>query len=318
MSDDVVIKIPGSVIHYGRFNPELQQGGVESFAKSLRIAFEDVQFLDSRSHGPGSAAMQRAVANGVPVVCDNHLVMDWPDGYPVIGFQHGVAAEKMFITRARTDWHLARKQAQAARRQATIWVACAKWISKEFARRYGNQASHIIYHAIDTSRFDGRLVNRGSKLVLHDGRSRHKGRDLYPVLQEALPDWRFEALSCDPSQVPERLRGASAFLHLSRYEGNSIVCNEAMAMGLPCLFTKVGLMRDEEFMDVSIVEVRDVYRSRKRLIKCVGAFLGGLETISCTPRDWIVENASQDAFVQGWRKVMADWQHMKQNVKRGS
>lgn len=306
-------KIPGTIFHYSRFNPEQRTGGVESFARSLKLAFEDVRFLDSRSDGPGSAAMQRVVASGLPVVCDNHMVLDWPDGYPVIGFQHGVAAEKKFITWSRTDWLLARMQARAARREATIWVACARWISDEFSRRHGNQARHIIYHAVDTNLFDGGLANRGSKLVLHDGRSRHKGRELYPILQEALPDWAFEPLSCSPAQVPVRMCGARAFMHLSRYEGNSIVCNEAMAMGLPCLFTRVGLMRDAEPLDVSIIEVKQAYGRRKRLIECVSSFLEGLDEVSYRPRDWIVEHTSQQAFMTSWRNVMASWRHMKLN-----
>ncbi len=308
---DLIEKIPGTIVHYGRFNPERRTGGVEAFAKSLKLAFEDVQFLDSRSDGPGSPAMQRVVADGLPVVCDNHLVLDWPDGYPVIGFQHGVAAEKKFITRSWTDWSLARRQARAARRQSTVWVACAKWISDEFARRYGNQAQHVIYHSVDTSRFDGRLLNHGSKLVLHDGRSRHKGRDIYPVLQTALPNWTFEPLSCPAEQVPERMRKARAFMHLSRYEGNSIVCNEAMAMGLPCLFTRVGLMRDGEPLDVRIVDVRQVYGRRSGLIECVGAFLDGLNETAYNPHGWIEQNTSQQAFVEGWRNVIAVWRDVK-------
>ena len=51
--------------------------------------------------------------------------------------------------------------------------------------------------------------------------------------------------------MPDRFRQGAAFLHLSRYEGNSIVCNEAMAMDLPCLFTRVGLMRDGADLDVA-------------------------------------------------------------------
>lgn len=304
-------KIPGTVIHYGRFNPDHRIGGVETFAKSLELAFEDVQFLDSRNDGPGSAAMQRVVGNGLPVICDNHLVMDWPNGYPLIGFQHGVAAEKRFITRSWTDWSLARMQARAARRKSTIWVACARWISDEFAKRHGNQAQHIVYHTVDTRMFDGRLANRGSKLVLHDGRSRHKGRDLYPILQAALQDWTFEPLACPSEQVPERMRKACAFMHLSRYEGNSIVCTEAMAMGLPCLFTRVGLMRDAEPLDVKTIEVRQAYGTRKGLIECVRSFLDDLGEVSYKPRDWIVQHTSQQAFVERWTDVVGDWQSMK-------
>jgi glycosyltransferase involved in cell wall biosynthesis len=158
--------------------------------------------------------------------------------------------------------------------------------------------------------FDGRLANRGSKLVLHDGRSRHKGRDLYPVLQAALPDWTFETLSCSSAQVPDRMRKAGAFMHLSRYEGNSIVCNEAMAMGLPCLFTRVGLMRDGEPLDVSMVDVRQVYGGAAGLIECARSFLDSLNENSYTPREWVVQHASQQAFILGWEDAIASWRRM--------
>lgn len=306
-------KIPGTIVHYGRFNPAHRTGGVEAFATSLKLAFEDVQYLDSANDGPGSPAMQRVVAHRLPVVCDNHLVTNWPDGYPVVGFQHGVAAEKKFVTRSWTDWSLARKQARAARRKSTVWVACARWISDEFARRHGNRAQHVIYHTADTNRFDGKLANRGSTLILHDGRSRHKGRDLYPILQAALPEWRFEPLSCPTAQVPDRMRAARAFMHLSRYEGNSIVCNEAMAMGLPCLFTRVGLMRDGQPLDVSTVEARQAYGRPADLVDCGRSFLDGLNGSSYSPRDWIMQHTSQRAFVQGWADVMASWRNMMRN-----
>ena len=82
-----------------------------------------------------------------------------------------------------------------------------------------------------------------------------------------LPEWRFETLNCKPEDVPDRMREAAAFLHLSRYEGNSIVCNEAMAMNLPCLFTKVGLMNDGEPLDVSIVESEAVYGKKDHWLR---------------------------------------------------
>ena len=67
-----------------------------------------------------------------------------------------------------------------------------------------------------------------------------RAEDSYSGLARAFPAWRFEPLACAPSEVADRMRKAAAFLHLSRYEGNSMVCAEAMAMNLPCLFTAWG------------------------------------------------------------------------------
>jgi len=59
------------------------------------------------------------------------------------------------------------------------------------------------------------------------------------------------------------MRKARAFIHLSSYEGNSIVCNEAMAMNLPCMFTDVGLMRDSgRPQDVRVSPPNVLFRTR--------------------------------------------------------
>ena len=160
---------------------------------------------------------------------------------------------------------------------------------------------------VDVDSFDGKLVNEDSRLILHDGRSEHKGKRLFEHLVKVLPEWRFETLNCKPEEVPDRMREAAAFLHLSRYEGNSIVCNEAMAMNLPCLFTRVGLMNDDEPLDVSIVESSEVYGSKKKLVETVQTFLEGLSTRTYQPRNWTMQNATPEAHVAAWRDVMGDF-----------
>ncbi len=295
-------KIPVKVAHYGRFDPRVTTGGVETFARNLGIVFEEVEFLT-----PSTQDRDRVIAEKIPVICDNQMVTDWPESFPVIGFQHGVAEVKASLTKTRTDRKLAKAQAKATQRENTLWVACARWISRTFEERYDNPADHVVYHQVDVERFDGRLENEGTNLILHDGRSEHKGKELFAHLVKALPEWRFETLNCAPADVPDRMRQGAAFVHLSRYEGNSIVCNEAMAMNLPCLFTRVGLMNDGEDLDVSIVESEDVYGPRDRMVETVKTFLDGLSTRTYTPRRWTMENATPEAHVAAWRKVMEDF-----------
>ena len=295
-------KIPLKVAHYGRFDPRVRTGGVETFARNLQIVFDEVEFLT-----PDDQNLTRVMAEKVPVICDNQMVTDWPDDYPVIGFQHGVAKVKSSLTKSWTDRKLAKAQAKAASRPNTYWVACARWIGRTFEELYGNGADRVVYHQVDIEKFDGELKNEGSKLVLHDGRSEHKGKKLFAHLAKALPGWRFETLNCKPEEVPDRMRGAAAFLHLSRYEGNSIVCNEAMAMNLPCLFTKVGLMNDGEPLDVAIVESGAVYGKRDQLVETVSQFLTGLSDRSYTPRNWTMQNATPQAHVNAWREVMVEF-----------
>ena len=295
-------KLPLKVAHYGRFDPRVRTGGVETFARNLQIVFEEVEFLT-----PENQELERMIAEKVPVICDNQMVSDWPESFPVIGFRHGVAAVKSSLTKTWTDRRLAKAQAKAAARSNTYWVACARWIGRTFGELHGNAADKVVYHQVDIEKFDGKLSNEGSRLVLHDGRSEHKGKKLFAHLEKKLPEWRFETLNCKPADVPDRMREAAAFLHLSRYEGNSIVCNEAMAMNLPCLFTKVGLMNDGEPLDVSIVESDAVYGKRALMTETVDSFLKGLSERAYSPRDWTMQNATPQAHVNAWREVMVDF-----------
>jgi hypothetical protein len=293
-------RIARTVVHYADRDPTHATGGVESFARGLELCFEQVVFMT-----PATRDEERVRRERLPVICDNQRVLDWPPDVPVVGFQHGVAALKVLSTRSLGDARLALRQRRAAKRARTLWVACAQWIARAFNRLHGSGASHVIYHPIDLARFDGRLDNAGSRLVLHDGRSPHKGSRLYPVLARAFPDLQIEPLACDPRDVPDRLRRARAFLHLSRYEGNSLVCAEAMAMNLPCLFTRVGLFKDDDQrVDAQVVEVRDVFGRRSRLVDTVRGFLDEIDRRSYRPRPWCERAASPDAAAASWRRVL--------------
>jgi glycosyltransferase involved in cell wall biosynthesis len=245
----------------------------------------------------------------LPVVCDNHWVRDWPSDVPVIGFQHGFAASKFLTTRSRGDLRLALAQRVAARRANTLWVACARWIGERFGRWFGNAAAHVIYHPVDLERFDGRLENQGSKLVLHDARSPHKGELIVAELARAFPELSFEPLDCAPADVPDRMRHAAMFLHLSRYEGNSIVCNEAMAMNLPCLFTRVGLMLDgAERFDVKLVEPRLAFRGGAPLADAFRSFLRWSRERKPNPRAFCLEQTNVEENRRVWSRVLADFE----------
>ena len=299
-------QLPLSVIHYGANDPEVTAGGVETFARNLRTIFQEVRFMT-----PARRNFDEVRRLQIPVICDNQNVRHWPKDIPLIGFQNGVAAVKARLVRTPGRLLMAWQQKRAARRPKTIWVACAAWVGRTCGEIYGNPAHHTVYYFVDTARFDGRLDNEGSKLILHDGRTAHKGKHLWPILQKAFPQWRFEGLNCRPQDVPERMRKARAFIHLSRYEGNSLVCNEAMAMNLPCLFTKVGLMQDENRPhDVFVIEPEEAFGNADALVSRTREFLQSLDTRSYNPRAWSLANASPEVAVNGWREAMKSFYAM--------
>ena len=294
--------IDRTVVHLGKHDPRARTGGVEAFARNLELVFREVLFMT-----PSSADFARVRRERLPLICDNQYLRDVPRELPAIGFQHGVAADKMLVTKRLGDARMAFAQLRVASRPNTVWVACAEWISRRFAALYGNGASHVIHHLVDLERFDGRLDNAGSRLVLHDARSVAKGKSAVDALAAALPEYRFEPLACAPSEVPERMRKARAFVHLSRYEGNSIVCNEAMASNLPCLFTRVGLLRDERGpSDVVVIEPALARGDRARLAAVAREFLASIETRSYEPRAWVVQNASVPVACERWARALRD------------
>jgi glycosyltransferase involved in cell wall biosynthesis len=296
-------RIPRKVVHYGLFDASKSKGGVETHGRNLALAFQEVLFMSRDSRDQELVRRER-----LPVICDNQMVLDWPNDVPVIGMQHGVALYKSVWVPSLTNAKMALDQARAAKRPNTFWVAAAEWVRAAFTRLHGARARHVVFHGIDLERFDGRLENAGSRVLLHDARSTHKGSRLYPQLAKAFPEWRFELLGAGGEPVPDHMRRARAFLHLSRYEGNSLVCCEAMAMNLPCLFTRVGLMLDgPEQFDVSVVRRRDVFGSRRRLLGSVGEFLAGLETRRYAPRPWVQEHASFEANRAAWQAVVDDF-----------
>jgi glycosyltransferase involved in cell wall biosynthesis len=299
-------RLPHRIVHFSQHDPRTHVGGVETFARSLGLIFEAVEFMT-----PETLDVERLRRERLPVVCDNHWVLDLPPDLPAIGFQHGVARVKFGQTHNWGDLRLLRLQARAARRPNTLWVACAEWISSTFGELYGNRAAHVIYHSVDLERFDGRLSGDQPHLVLHDARSVHKGKQLVERLAKAFPKWRFEPLACQPHEVPDRMRSARAFVHLSRYEGNSIVCNEAMAMDLPCFFTRVGLMQDADGpKDVYLVDPGRVRRRPAELVESFADFLASLETRTYHPRAWSERHASPEASRRGWQAVMNSFQKL--------
>jgi len=299
-------RIPVRVVHHSRRDPRDKAGGVEAFARRLGEVFEQVEMTWTGHPSLPALARDRAI-----VICDNDTAIDWPRDQPLIAFQHGVAWQKMRVTGTLTDARLALRQWRVATRARTIWVACARWIGEAFGALHPGAPQHVVYHHVDTRVFDGRLENAGSRLVLHDARSAHKGARIVEELATALPAWKFEPLACAPDRVADRLRRAAAFVHLSRYEGNSIVCVEAMAMDLPCILTDVGLARDAAAghvrLDVGLVSAALAHEDPQRAIPEVGRLLDAMREHPPAPRQFVRTHATVAIARARWRRVLADY-----------
>jgi hypothetical protein len=307
-------RLERSIVHYALHDPRSMPGGVETFARNLELIFREVRYMT-----PGNLDLELIRRERLPVICDNQWVVDIPADIPAIGFQHGVAWRKFVSIRGAGTFDLAWRQARAARRHNTLWVACARWVGETFGRLHGNAARHIVHYPVDLERFVANTANTANteaRLVLHDGRTPHKGSLVYPLLARAFPDWRFEPLDCAPSEVAARFRQGRAFLHLSSYEGNSVVCNEAMAMNLPCLFTHVGLLLDGFPLDVSVVPRSYVYGPLARLrrgllLEKTREFLDSLAQRRYAPRAWVEENASIPVARRRWSEAMHSYDALR-------
>jgi len=302
-------RISLTICHYSAKNPLVHTGGVETFARSLSRIFERVIYLTPNE----TRHLSEILRKGIPVVCDNHHCLTIPAHYPVIAFQHGIAKVKHSVTKKSFDRHLAILQQKAASRRNTIWVSCAKWISDAFEVLHGNKAYDVIYHPIDIERFTPNPKRTEGNLILHDARTKHKGAREVQFLSRQFPQYRFEALNCIPADVPERFQQATAFLHLSKYEGNSIVCNEAMAMNLPCFFNEVGLFQDDFLFDVYLRRDHAKLFWKSSLKKDFRNFSQTLFQRNYNPRRWILENATYEIARGKWKRVV---DHFMQTFQR--
>ena len=105
-------RIPRRVVHYGLNNASTSKGGVETHGRNLALAFDEVLFMSR-----GDRDEDLVVRERLPVICDNQMVLDWPEHIPVIGMQHGMALYKSVWVPQLVNVRLAAEQARAARRK---------------------------------------------------------------------------------------------------------------------------------------------------------------------------------------------------------
>ncbi len=143
-------RIPLTVIHYSRHDPRRVTGGVERFGLTLERVFERVEFLTPDCRRERREALSRQI----PIICDNQRVMDWPEGHPVIGFQHGVGAVKFQATRSLLALESG-ASAEARRRAAADAMGGGRAVDRvgvRIAIRDASRARHLLSNRLRSIR----------------------------------------------------------------------------------------------------------------------------------------------------------------------
>jgi len=271
--------IDREIIHHCRYSVHHpQKGGVENFGLNLKNIFKKVHFTLPGDITPDLVRLVQA--KNIPIICDYHSVLDWPEEVKTIGFQHGCAQLRGEITGETMLKEIGREQVVASKRRNAVWVADSQWVSDMCEKYYGRSAEYIIYHAVSDDFFRNSRTHQRVPVtkVFHDARLAHKGRDIIPVLQEAFPKISFIQLQCKHSKIIDVLKDCDVFMHLSKYEGNSIMCNEVMALNIPLVTTDVGLFHEDLGVEeIRIVPVGGCFGENKdRLIEIFGQYVSAL------------------------------------------
>ena len=82
-------------------------------------------------------------------------------------------------------------------------------------------------------------------------------------------------------------------------------------MNLPCMFTSVGLMQDENRpKDIFLIDTDKAYKDRDKLIKETGLFLESLSNKNYNPRGWVLKNAIATMSHKKWEQTMIEFQKL--------
>lgn len=134
-------------------------------------------------------------------------------------------------------------------------TAVSAFISNELSRQWGITVDRTINNGVDTDAFApaNLWTNRNRPLVIHGVNDRfnsNKGWDHIRLLHEWVDAdvWsldeaceRFRSHGDQPWTKANVLSQADLFVHPSGYEGNSMMCCEALACGVPFVGYNVGL-----------------------------------------------------------------------------
>ena len=213
-------------------------GGTERFTEYLREAIG----CDVRS-----PADPHRLGKYEWVISNADLGLDWASNK--ICFFHGLW-KQLHVNLGITSGTEEERQRQAAQRKDVYLVAASNSVASQLECWYqvSKNKIRVISHGIPLDVWRPALSNPKSirPRILHVATDIVKAREIIPVLQRILPDFDFVLVyrRIGLPATPELYQRGDIFLHLSRYEGNSYACMEALACGLPSVLTDVGFFAE--------------------------------------------------------------------------
>jgi glycosyltransferase involved in cell wall biosynthesis len=233
------------------------------------------------------------------IVADGFWGAGLPDGAPAIIVAHGLWAGYEAAIGGVPSAHLA---VQAAIYRRFPVVAVSQSAASDLQAYHQVRAAAVVPNGVDLDLFKPDGHARG-RLVRHACRGRAKGGDVIDRIARALDGTaRVEYLDAAIGCEPTRFAAADACLHPSRYEGDSYACLEALACGVPLVYSFVGRwLGDPE--DPRVGRGLAVGAPTAAWVEALEAVLGDPDA-PARARQYAQERADYREFARRWLKVL--------------
>ena len=228
----------------------------------------------------------------------------------VISCNHGCWAEFS----KRNDTHRfdneIRKQQEMWQKRANYIVSMSNTSAHYLQLHHGVKANKIILNGIDLNEFISKEIDitKQKPIVIHAAADKvNKGGDFIKELQSKCTDFDFQYLDAkNLKETSEKYRRGDLFLHLSKYEGDSIAIKEAASSGLPMLVTDVGIFEKDTKECPGIIIPWQESRNLELVIQKLHELWNMVKNkqLKMQPRAWAEKYADYERFAKEWREFL--------------